>query len=73
MDIINGSGPLIAGATPGELIYVHLTTLKTEHVILNKVTRYGIEGFDNNLLNKPLTFFPFNNIIKVTRDQTNLG
>lgn len=73
MDIINGGAALIVGANAGDLIYVHLTTLKTEHVILNKVTRYGIEGFDNNLLSKPLTFFPFNNIIKVTKDQTNLG
>lgn len=70
MDIIQGGGKLVAGANAGDKIYIHLTTGKTEHIILSEVNRYGVEGFNTNLLDKTLTFFPFSAIIKITKDST---
>lgn len=67
MDIIQGSGPLIVDARAGDTILVTLTNNKIETVVLFKVNRHGIEGYQVNLSTRPLTFYPFPAIIKITK------
>lgn len=67
MNIINGGSPKIAGAKVGETVLIYLLSGKVEKGILNDVTRIGIEAFYIDLKNKPLTFYPFNTIVKVIK------
>lgn len=57
----------LAGANIGDTILIRLSTNIVEKVILNDVTQFGIEGFDINLKDQPLVFYPFNAIIKITK------
>lgn len=66
MDVITGNKK-IAGASVGELVWVHLTSGKAEKVMLSEINRNGIEGVEVDLKNQPLTFYPFSNIIKVKK------
>lgn len=68
MQIINGGkSSIIAGARIGEAILIHLITGKIEKVLLNSISRDGIEGFEIDLKSQPLTFYPFTAIIKVKK------
>ena len=68
MDIIQGAGKTkIAGAKVGDLVWIHLITGKVEKVLLNDITRLGIEGFEVDLNTRPLTFYPFTAIIKIKK------
>lgn len=67
MDIIKGGPSKIAGAKEGEIILIYLLSGKIEKGILSDVTRVGIEAFHIDLKNKPLTFYPFNTIVKVIK------
>jgi hypothetical protein len=57
----------IAGTQVGEVISVHLVTGKIEKILLNKVSRNGIEGFELDLNTQPLTFYPYTAIIKIKK------
>lgn len=68
MEIISGGkSNKIAGASIGETILIYLLSGKIEKGILNDVNRVGIEAFHIDLKNKPLTFYPFNTIVKVIK------
>lgn len=57
----------IAGTSIGETILVHLTTGKVEKVVLSEISKLGVEGFDVDLKSQPLTFYPYNNILKIKK------
>lgn len=65
--IDGGKKAKIAGATIGETVLVHLTSNKVEMIVLSEITKIGIEGFEVNLKNRPLTFYPYNNILKIKK------
>lgn len=68
MNVISGNGKnQIAGAKVGELVWVHLTNQKVEKVMLSEIKRNGIEGFEVDLKDRPLTFYPFDNILKIKK------
>lgn len=68
MDIVQGGGkPKIAGAALGDIVWVHLTNGKAEKILLTGITRHGVEGNEVDLKSSPLTFYPFNNIIKIKK------
>lgn len=67
MNVITGGSPKIAGANYGDTVLIYLISGKVEKGILNNVSRTGIEAFHVDLKNEPLTFYPFNNIIKVIK------
>ena len=68
MQVLNGGNRnTIAGAKVGDTILVVLNSNKVEKIILNEIKRNGVEGFDVNLIGKPLTFYPFHNILKIKR------
>jgi len=69
MDIIKGDGPMLAGAKIGEHILVTLTSGSVERVVYSDMNKYGIEGHSTKILNNPLQFFPFANILKVVKDK----
>lgn len=65
--IDGGKETLVAGAKAGDEVLIHLTSGKSDRVILNKIDKIGVEGFDINLISKPLTFYPYNNILKIVK------
>lgn len=67
MIAINGNKADIAGARIGDSVLLHLITGKTEKILLNSVSKIGIEGFQLDLSSRPLTFYPYTAIIKVTK------
>jgi malate/lactate dehydrogenase len=68
MDLIQGGKKIqIAGAKIGDTIMVHLTSNKLEKIVLADVNKIGIEGFQIDLMLRPLTFYPYTAIIKVTK------
>jgi hypothetical protein len=68
MEVIQGGKSLkIAGAKIGEAVWVHLTNGRAEKVILSDITRTGIEGFEVDLKSQPLTFYPYNSILKIKK------
>lgn len=68
MKLIEGTGNiLIVGAKRGDSVLITTLSGKIEKIMLNNVSRYGIEGFDLNLTNQPLTFYPFSTILKVKK------
>ena len=68
MKLIEGGGTsTIAGAKVGDTIMVYLTTNKVEKLLLSKVTKIGIEGFELSLKERPLAFYPFTDIIKIKK------
>lgn len=68
MQVIQGGKTTsIAGAKVGEAIAIHLLSGKIERGILSDVTKVGIEAFNVDLTNQPLTFYPFNTIVKITK------
>lgn len=68
MKLIEGGNlTAIAGAKIGDTIMVHLTTNKVEKLLLNKVSKIGIEGFELSLKERPLAFYPFTAIIKIKK------
>lgn len=68
MNLIQGGKKVeIAGAKIGDTVLVHLTSNKLEKIVLADVTKIGIEGFQVDLMTRPLTFYPYTAIIKVTK------
>lgn len=67
MEIVHGSGPKIAGAKLGDVVLVHLINNQVDRIILMAITRIGIEGCNVNIKESPLTFYPFNNILKIKK------
>jgi malate/lactate dehydrogenase len=68
MNLIQGGKKQeLAGAKIGETILVHLITGKIEKVILSDITKTGIEGFEVDLKDRPLTFYPYTAILKVKK------
>ena len=57
----------IVGAVCGDLITVQLISGKVEKVLLEKIKRHGVEGYEVDLNNRPLTFYPFSSIIKIKK------
>lgn len=68
MKIIEGNGITLAGAKKGEHILLRLTNGETKRVILADVTMVGIEGYSTTIIKSPLKFYPFSNILEVTKD-----
>lgn len=68
MELIQGGkGSRIAGAKIGDCILITLITGKVEKTILSGRDRDGIEAFNLEIKSQPLTFYPYNNILKVTK------
>lgn len=67
MHIIKGGNDKIADSKIGETVLIHLINGKTEKVILSEIKKIGIEAFHIDLMTKPLTFYPYTSIIKVTK------
>jgi len=68
MELIQGGKTdKIAGCKIGEIIWIHLSNGRAEKIILSDITRIGIEGFEADLKSQPLTFYPYNNIIKIKK------
>jgi len=68
MNLINGDGSkMVAGCRAGETVWLTLITGKSEKVVLVDITRLGIEGFEGNLKDQPLTFYPYSSILKVRK------
>ena len=68
MEVISGGKDIkIVDARIGETVFIHLINGKVEKVLLNDITKIGIEGFEVDLRNRPLTFYPFTAIIKVKK------
>jgi hypothetical protein len=65
--IDGGNKNKIVDAKAGETILITLITGKIEKVIISDINKIGVEGFDVNLKSQPLTFYPFNNILKIVK------
>lgn len=66
--MLQGGGvKMVVGCRPGETIWIHLITGKAEKVVLSDITRTGIEGFEVDLKNQPLTFYPYTSILKIKK------
>jgi hypothetical protein len=66
--IQGGKSQQIAGAKVGEHIWIHLITGRAEKVLLSDITRYGVEGFQVDIQEQPLTFYPFTAILKIKKN-----
>lgn len=58
--------PVLVGSKLGEKVQIELSNRDKITIMLIKVNRYGIEGKNTSLLDCPLQFFPWSNIIKVS-------
>lgn len=67
MNLIRGDGNKIADCKIGETILIHLINGKVEKAVLNEIKKIGIEAFHVDLTYKPLTFYPYTSIIKITK------
>lgn len=68
MDIIQGgSSPKIADAKIGDTILIYLHSGKVEKALLASISKIGIEVFEVELLDNPLTFYPFTSILKIKK------
>jgi len=66
LSVIDGKKSL-AGAVPGDKIVLVHTTGKITTIVLDSYTSVGITGFNVNLLDRPLTFYPFHNILEIKK------
>lgn len=68
MDIIQGGKKqLLAGAKAGDTVTILLITGKVEKILISDINKTGIEGFELDLKDRPLTFYPFTAIIKLKK------
>lgn len=59
---------MIAGAKKGDIIAVRLSDNTVKLIILEEIKTFGIEGYNKYISNQPLTFFPFHNIISISKN-----
>lgn len=55
-------------AKPGDKIYIRLSNDTIKHVELKEIKTHGIEGYNISLLKKALTFYPFHNILSISKN-----
>jgi hypothetical protein len=58
---------MIANAATGDYLSVKLSNGSTKIIKLKEIKTYGVEGYLTTITSSPLTFFPFHNIISVTK------
>lgn len=68
MRVIKGDGIKLAGARKGEHILITLTNGQIKRVIFVDVKSHGIEGHSTTVIGNPLKFYPYANILEVSKD-----
>lgn len=58
---------MLSEAKINEKIEIRLSNNTTKIIKLKQITTYGLEGEDVNLIENPLTFYPFHNIISIKK------
>jgi len=58
---------MVGGSRIGDVVEVALTNGQTKIIELTEVKTYGIEGKVTTVKSFPLTFYPFSNIVSITK------
>lgn len=58
---------MISGAKVNEKISIRLRNNTVKIITIAEIKTHGVEGYDQSLINPSLTFYPYTNIISISK------